>query len=185
MKRMLASSLVLIVFLVAVPAVAAPSVLIEPVRAEVDRNWLRDIRESRAKAGAIREDEARSMADDMARSFRDALDQALRAQGFQVVTAPSPGAVRVSARLDDVYVSAPENTASGAKSFTRQAGRATMHVQVRDAAGATLLESQQRSDAGDMGRLQRATNVSNRFWFDALFRDWSDEVAKELKQKAR
>jgi hypothetical protein len=180
----LATTLSLLATLLAAPALAAPPVLIEPVRAE-DKNWLYEIKESRAKAGAIREGEARKMADDMAKSFQDALDKALREQGFQVVSSPSPGVVRLSARLDEVYVSAPENTASGVKSFTRQTGRATMRVQARDAAGAVLMESQQRSDAGDMGRLQRATDVSNRFWFDALFRDWSDDVAKELRQKAR
>ena len=166
-------------------SLGAPPVLIEPVRAEVDKNWLYDIKESRAKAGAIREADARAMAADMAKSFQQALDKALRDQGFQVVTSPAPGTMRLSARLDDVYVSAPENTAAGVKALTRQTGRATLRVQAQDSAGTTIMKSEQRSDAGDMGRLQRATDVSNRFWFDALFRDWSDEVAKELRQKAR
>ena len=165
--------------------VAAPPVLIEPVKAQVDRNWLYEIKDSRAKAGAPREGDARAIADDMARNFQEALDKALRAHGFQVVNGPSGGAIRLTARLDDVYVSAPENTASGVTSFTRQTGRATLRVQARDASGAVVMQSEQRSDAGDMGRLQRATDVSNRFWFEALFRDWSEDIAKELKQNAR
>jgi hypothetical protein len=171
--------------LAACTAMAAAPILLEPVRAEVDKNWLYDIKESRAKAGAIREADARAMAADLAKSFQLALDKALREQGFQVVTSASPGAVRLSARLDDVYVSAPENTASGVTAFTRQTGRATLRVQAQDPAGAVVMKAEQRSDAGDMGRLQRATDVSNRFWFEALFRDWSQDVAKELKQKAR
>ena len=186
MKRKLFTALCsLAAAMAASSALAAPPVLIEPVRAEVDKSWLYDLKESRAKAGAIREADARAMAADMAKSFEQALDKALREQGFQVVTSPAPGAVRLSARLDDVYVRAPENTAAGVKAFTRQTGRATLRVQAQDAAGAVLMKSEQRSDAGDMGRLQRATDVSNRFWFEALFRDWSDDVAKELRQKAR
>ena len=180
---LLASSLVACLFLGT--AAAAPPVLIEPVKAQVDKNWLYEIKDSRAKAGATREGEARAIADDMARGFQEALDKSLRAHGFQVVNGPAGGALRLSARLDDVYVSAPENTASGVTSFTRQTGRATMRVQARDASGAVVMQSEQRSDAGDMGRLQRATDVSNRFWFEALFRDWSEDIAKELKQKAR
>jgi hypothetical protein len=185
MNRTLLAASSLAAALLACPVVAAPPVLIEPVKAEVDRNWLYDLRESRSKAGVIRESEARAIADDMAKSFQGALDRALREQGFQVVTSPSPGAVRLSARLDDLYVSAPENTAAGVTAFTRQTGRATLRVQAQEAGGAVLMKSEQRSDAGDMGRLQRATDVSNRFWFEALFRDWSEDVAKELKQKAR
>jgi hypothetical protein len=57
-------------------------------------------------------------------------------------------------------------------------------VRVLDAAGREIMRTEQRSDAGDMGRLQRATDVSNRFWFEALFRDWSADIAKELRLKA-
>jgi len=178
---LIASSL--LAFLAASTAVAAPPVLIEPVKAQVDKNWLYEIKDSRAKAGATREADARAMADDMARNFQVALDKSLRAHGFQVANGPTGGALRLTARLDDVYVSAPENTASGVTSFTRQTGRATLRVQARDASGAVVMQSEQRSDAGDMGRLQRATDVSNRFWFEALFRDWSEDVAKELKKK--
>jgi len=175
----------LVAAFLAAPAMAAPTVLIEPVRAEVDKNWLYEIKDSRAKAGALRESDARAMADEMARSLQAALDKALRDQGFDVVGAPSNAAVRLVATLDNLYVSAPENTGSGVTAFARLAGRATLRVQARDASGAVVMQSEQRADAGDMGHLQRATNVSNRFWFDDLFRDWSGEVARELKQKAR
>jgi hypothetical protein len=166
------------------PVLAASPVLIEPVTAQVDRNWLYEIRESRAKAGAPRESDARAMAADMARDFQATLDRTLRDQGFQVVAAPSPNAVRLVASIDDIVVSAPENTTAGVTAYTRQTGRATLRVRALDGAGKEILRAEQRSDAGDMGRLQRATDVSNRFWFEALFRDWSADIARELRQKA-
>src|SRR5687768_2765678 len=179
----LASSL--LAWLFAGGALATPPVLIEPVKAQVDKNWLYEIRDSRAKAGAPREGDARAMADDMARNFQATLDKTLREHGIEVVTSPSAGALRLAARLDDVYVSAPENMAAGVTGFARYAARATLRVQARDPSGAVIMQSEQRSEAGDMGRLQRATDVSNRFWLEALFRDWSVEIAKELKQKVR
>jgi hypothetical protein len=163
---------------------AAPPVLIETVGAQVDRNWLYEIRESRAKPGAARESDARAIAADMARDFQATLDKTLREQGFQVVSAPSAGAVKVVANIDDIYVSAPENTTAGVTAYTRQTGRATLRVRAIDPSGNVLMQAEERSDAGDMGRLQRATDVSNRFWFEALFRDWSADIAKQLKQKA-
>ena len=170
--------------LLAAPALAAPPVLIEPVKASIDGNWLREIRDSRAKAGAPRESDARAIADDLARNFQATLDKTLREQGLQVVDSASGGPVRLVASLEDVYVSAPENTAARVTAFTRQTGRATLRFQAVDASGKVLLRSEQRSDAGDMGRRQRATDVSNRFWFEALFRDWSADIAQELRQKA-
>ena len=186
MKRLLLRALpALAATLLSLPALAGPAVVVEPVRAEASKNWLYELRKSRGKAGAIREDDARRIADDMGRSFQAALEGALRDEGFEVLGSASAGALRLSARLDDVFVSAPENTAPGVASFTRATGRATLHVQARDAAGAVLMQVEQRSEAGDLGRLRRASDVSNRFWFDALFRGWSGEVAKQLKQKAR
>jgi hypothetical protein len=167
------------------PALAASPVLVDPVRAEVDKNWLYDIKDSRARPGALRESDARDIAAEMARSLQSALDAALREQGVEVATAAGPGVVRLSARIENLRVNAPENQASGVTNLARYAGHATLLAEARDANGAVLLSSELPADAGDTGRLQRASDVSNRFWFDALFRDWSSGVARELKQKAR
>ena len=166
------------------PAIASPPVLVEPVRAQVDRNWLYEIKESRAKAGAPRESDARALADQMARDFQATLEKTLRDQGFQLSATPAAGSIGLAASLDDVYVSAPENTTAGVSAYTRQTGRATLRVRAVDATGKVIMQMEQRSDAGDMGRLQRATDVSNRFWFEALFRDWAAEIARDLKRKA-
>ena len=180
--RLLAPSL--LAALVAVPGFAASPVLIEPVGAQVDRNWLYEIREARTKAGAPRESDAREIAAEMARDFQSTLGKTLRDHGFQVVSVPADNVVRVVASIDDIYVSAPENTTVAVTAYTRQTGRATLRMRALDASGKVLLQAEQRADAGDMGHLQRATDVSNRFWFEALFRDWSTDIAKQLKQKA-
>lgn len=166
------------------PALPAPPVVIEPVKASLDKSWVYEIRESRAKAGAPRQGDAQAIADDLARNFQATLDRTLRDHGFQIATGPSGATVRVVARLEDVYVSAPENTSAGVTAFTRQSGRATLRLEATDGSGKVLMRSEQRSDAGDTGRLQRATDVANRFWFEALFRDWSADIAKELKRKS-
>ena len=164
---------------------AGPAVVIEPVKAQVDRNWLYDLKDSRAKAGAISESDVRRIADEMAASLQTELEKALRAQGFDVVS-DGAGAVRLAARIDDLKVNAPDSQAAGVRSFTREAGRATLRAEARDAGGAVVLKTEERADAGDPGaRLQRSSDVNNRFWFDALFRDWAAGVARELKAKAR
>ena len=185
--RNLVAAASILTALASVPAeVAAQNrVAIEPVGANIDRQWLYEIKESRGKARAVTEHDARRIATDMAASLQRELDRALRAEGFDVVPAAEAGVVRVAARIDNLYVNAAEVSSVGVKSFTREAGRATLHAEARNAVGAVVLQSEERAHAGDTGGLRYTTDVSNRFWFDAIFRDWSVALARDLKAKAR
>ena len=171
-------------FSFATAALAGPAVVVEPVTARVDRNWLYDLRDARTKPGTLSEAEVNRMAADMSASLRTELDKALRAQGFDVV-AGGAGAVRLVASIEELRVNAPDRQAAGVRSYSREAGRATLHAEARDAAGNVLLKTQERADAGDSGGpFQRADDVTNRFWFDAMFREWAAGVAKQLRAKS-
>jgi hypothetical protein len=179
------AALALVAGVFAGPALAGPAVSLEPVQAQVDRNWLYDLKDSRAKPGAISEAQVRKIADDMAAGLQAELGKALLAEGFELA---SPGAARVRlvARIDNLRLNAPDSQAAGVHTYSREAGRATLSAEARDASGAVVLKTEERAEAGDSGgRLQRASEVSNRFWFDAMFREWAAGVARELKAKAR
>ena len=178
-------SIALALLSLASAAIAAPGVVVEPVKAQVDRNWLYDVRESRAKPGSVSEADVDRIAADMASSLRSELDKALRAQGFDVVPGGA-GTVRLTASIEELRVNAPDRQAAGVRSYSREAGRAMLRAEARDATGAVLLQSQERAEAGDSGgRFQRADDVTNRFWFEAMFRDWATGIAKELRAKSR
>ena len=168
----------------ALPAVAQQRVLVDPIRANLDRDWLYEIKESRGKAHAVTERQARDIAADMAASLERELHSALRAQGFEVVPAAGPGVVRLAVSLDDLYVNAVESGAAGSRNLTREAGRATLRAEARNPAGAVVLASEERANAGDTGKLRYTTDVSNRFWFDSTFRNWSATLARDLRTKA-
>jgi hypothetical protein len=162
---------------------AAQRVAMEPVKANLDRDWLYEIKESRGRASAVTEADARRIAADMAASLQKELEGALREHGLEVAPAPA-ASLRLVVSIDNLYVNAAESGAPGVKSFTREAGRATLRAEARDAKGAVIFSSEQQTHAGDTGRLRYTTDVSNRFWFDAAFRGWSAEVARGLKAKA-
>ena len=169
----------------ALSAAAAPEpprVLIAPVQVAFDKNWLPDMNSSRGRTDRVNAQDVGRIAADMAASLQAALAEAVRARGFEVVSAPAPGVVRLSATIQDLYVNAPEGHSPGlSKTFVREAGRATLRAEGRDAAsGAVRLQTERSATAGDTGRLERATDVSNSFWFDAMFRNWAREVANEL-----
>lgn len=169
----------------AAPSPAARRVVIEPVQVTFDKNWLTRMNEARGRVPVMSAEDANRIAADFAASLHGALGEALRARGFEVVSAPSPDALRLSARIEDLYVNAPERRDPGiTKAFVREAGRATLLAEGRDASGAVRMHNERRGTAGDTGRLARATDVSNRFWFDALFRNWANEVAAEMSERA-
>lgn len=166
-------------------AAQATRVVIEPVQVTFQRDWLARVNDSRGRVPSLREDNARRLAADFAASLQQALDEALRAQGFEVVPQSAPGALRLSARIDELYINAPDVPSSSVtRTFVRDAGRATLRAEGRDASGAVRMHAEWRATAGDTGRLTRASDVANRYWFDALFRDWAREVAAELKDRA-
>lgn len=167
-----------------VSAESRRAVVIAPVQVAFDRSWLPNMNQSSGRTHFVAAEDARRIAADMAASLHDALDEAVRARGFEVVSS-APDALRLSASIEDLYVNAPDIQAPGiTKTFVREAGRATLRAEGRDASGAVRLQSEHRGTAGDTGRLYRASNVTNRFWFDSLFRNWANEVAAELSQRA-
>ncbi len=169
---------------IAASAESRRAVVIAPVQVAFDKNWLPNMNPSRGRTHSVDAEDARRIAADMAASLHSALDEAVRARGFDVVSS-APGALRLSASIEDLYVNAPDVQAPGiTKTFVREAGRATLRAEGRDAGGAVRLQSEHRGTAGDTGHLSRASNVTNRFWFDALFRNWANEVAAELSQRA-
>lgn len=160
-------------------------VVIEPVQVTFERDWLARVNEPRGRVPSLREDDARRLANDYAASLQQALEAALRARGFEVVPHPAPDALRISARIDELYINAPDAPSTSlTQSYVRDAGRATLRAEGRDASGAVRIQDEWRATAGDTGRLMRASDVSNRYWFDALFRNWAREVATKLDDRA-
>jgi hypothetical protein len=164
-----------------------PRVAIAPVEVAFDKGWLADMNRGRSRSHAVAEEDARRIATDLAADLHKALGDAVRARGFEVVGPGAVAALRLSARIDDLYVTAPDLPSPGiTRTYVREAGRATLRVEGRDDGGVVRLQAERHGTAGDHMRLERASNVTNRYWFDALFRSWAGEVAAELgKSQAR
>jgi hypothetical protein len=57
-----------------------------------------------------------------------------------------------------------------------------LRLEARDAVTGTLVgQVVDRDTAREVGRFDRATRVSNNFWFEAMFRQWAVNCAKEFE----
>jgi len=164
-------------------------VAIDPVQVSFRKDWNRDFVDPHASIRRLSAEDARRIAEDAGANMSRALIDAFRARGYEVVSAPGPGVLRLTPSVTDLYVNAAEELATGGttKSFTKDAGEATLVLEVRDGASGALLgrvvdrrtaretKGTQRSD------LRRTTEVSNNFWFDQSFRQWAGACIKEFE----
>ena len=158
-------------------------VLIDPVRAEIRGDWQKNLNYTRNVSRWVRPDDARLIAAEAASSLESALAEAFKARGYEGTAAPEPGVLRLSPSVADLYVNAPDRFSPWTtKTFTRDAGQATLLLEARDAvSGALLARVVHHGTAREISRLNAASDVSNRFWFDTLFRRWTADCIAEFE----
>jgi hypothetical protein len=162
------------------------AVMIDPVTVEFSKDWNRSVNDPRYTT-RIRPEDAQRIADLTTGSVGDILAAALTQRGYQIVTAPGPGVLRLSPHVTDLYVNAPDVFPPGVtRSFARDAGEATVTLEARDATNGTLVAViSDHATAQDMLRLSRATDVSNAFWFEGMFKRFAANGVDVLKNPPR
>ncbi len=155
-------------------------VLIEPVRVEFSKDWLNYVNDPRYVV-RLTDDDVRTIRNDTTANVVGIVADAFKARGYEIVTAPGADVLRVSPIITELYVNAPNVFPPGiTRAFARDAGEATMILEVRDGASGSLLAvMSEHGIAQDMMRFTRATQVTNTFWFDGFYkRVASDGVAQ-------
>ena len=158
-------------------------VLIDPVRAEVSSDWQKNLNYSRNVSRWVGPDDVKRATADAASSLESVIAQTYSARGYEIAAAPEPGVLRITASIADLYVYAPDRYSPWTvKTFTRDAGQATLLLEARDAVTGTLLARvMHRGIAREVTRVNTASDVTNRFWFDALFRRWTADCIAEFE----
>jgi len=157
-------------------------VLIDPVRAEIRGDWQKNLNYTRNVSRRVGPDDAQRIAADVASTLESTIAETYKARGYEIAAAPEPGVLRLSARIADLYVNAPDRFSPWTvKTFTRDAGQATLVLEARDAVSGTLLARVvHRGIAREISRINTASDVSNRFWFETLFRRWTADCIAEF-----
>jgi uncharacterized protein DUF3313 len=158
-------------------------VLIDPVRAEIRGDWQKNLNYTRNVSRWVGPEDAQRIAADVASTLESTIAETYKARGYEIAAAPEPGVLRLSARIADLYVNAPDRFSPwNVKTFTRDAGQATLLLEARDAVSGTLLARVvHHGIAREISRINMAGDVSNRFWFEALFRRWTADCIAEFE----
>lgn len=159
-------------------------IMVDPPSAELQKGWLKHINSQRDLTRWLTPSDAQRITDTAAGAMQTAVAQAFTAKGYETVAEAGPGVLRLSPRVSDLYVNAPDIYSPGIQvGVVRDtAGTATMVLEARDALTGTLLGRViDRGTASEVRHFDRATTVSNDFWFEAVFRQWAQNVATALE----
>lgn len=156
-------------------------VMIDPVPVEFRGDWLRNMNYTRNVTRPIGPEAVQRIAEETASSVESSVAEAFKARGYEITAAPGQGVLRLSPSVTDLYVNAPERLSPWrTKTFTRDVGEAVLLLEAR-VSGTLLGRVVHRGTAQQMGRLTRASDVSNRLWFDAMFRRWAVNCVAEFE----
>jgi hypothetical protein len=164
-------------------------VIIAPSEVAFQKNWLRDMNnQSMSLSQRLSDKDAQKILEAARSGFDEIWAEAFKASGYEVVSAPGNDVLKLAPAVFDLYINAPDvPTAGRTKSYTVEAGQASLSLDVRDSVSGTLLGRviDKRTAGTDMGRMQWTTSVSNRADFGQLYKKWAKIAADGLSELAK
>lgn len=160
-------------------------VMIDPTEVAFHKDWLKDM--NRAGTSLSRQVSDQDAAEILAAArsnFDDIFQAAFTQAGYPVVTAAGPDVLRIRTGVINLYLNAPDvQTAGRSRSYTANAGEATLFIEFRDSTTLALLgRVLDRRETHDSGAMQMATRVSNLSDFRMLFKDWASVATAGIEE---
>jgi hypothetical protein len=161
-------------------------VMLDPTEIAFQRNWQRNFnsRTVRGLSGRITDSDIEQMVNDGGKAATDIFTQAFNTGGFPVVADPGPDVLRVRTAVVNLTVTSPDRmTAGRSRTYSGEAGTATLVIEARDSvSGALLGRAVDAQVAGDSSIFLNRTAMSNRADFRALAQRWARTAVSGLQQ---
>ena len=151
------------------------------------KNWQRDYNDTtRDLTRQIDDGDAQKILNAARTGVVEVFNKVFTQGGYQVVTSPGPDVLRVQTAVINLDVVAPDTMSAGrSRTFSRDAGSATLAVEVRDStSGALLGTAVDTREIGDTMPYVR-NSVTNTSDFSRAFERWAKislDGLNELKQ---
>jgi hypothetical protein len=157
------------------------NVVLDPVQVAFDKDWDPN-RDTRSVSRRLSTADMQEIKDEMASEFRRIFAEQLAAGGYDVVAKPLDDTLRVSAALADVYINAPDTmTAGRTRTYTMNAGRMTLVMELRDGpTGQLLARVVDRHVGSETGYLETTNSVTNSAEFRRAVTAWAKRLVTGL-----
>jgi hypothetical protein len=159
-------------------------VILDPTEIAFEKNWKRDYNSDQASiSNQVSDRDIARMADEGRKGAAEILQKAYTAGGYPVVTDPAADVLRVRTALIDITVSAPDvDSPMNVRTYSRDAGGATLVVEARDSLTGSLLGRAVDSRTIDDFSMEWRNRVSNRSDFSRQIETWAKNSVKGLDE---
>ena len=159
--------------------------MFDTVEVAFKKDWAKNYnRDAATLSQRITQDDMERIAAAARDTFTEVFTEAYKTAGLELVTAPGPDVLRIRPGVVDLYVNAPDTMTSGrSRTYTMEAGEATLFLEVRDSTtGALLGRALDRRATRNSGTAQISNSVTNLSDFRVLFKRWADDSVKGFKE---
>ena len=155
---------------------------VDPTEVAFNKDWMKNMNDRRDVSRMVTDEKAQEILTAARTNFNDIFNEAFTKAGYTVATAPGPDVLRVRAGVINLYINAPDVMAAGrSKSYTANAGEATLVIEARDSmSGALLSRVLDRRETREMAGMMQTTSVTNVADFRSLFKSWASIATKGL-----
>jgi hypothetical protein len=159
--------------------------MVDPTEVAFHKDFLKNQSRSGSRLTTRIDDQEAAEILQAARSnFSDIFNEVFTEAGYQIVTAPGPDVLRVSTGVLNLYLNAPDTMEAGrTRTYTANAGEATLVIEVRDSSSNALLgRVLDRRATVDTGTMQMSSRVTNLSDFRSLFKRWAKNSVDGLAE---
>ena len=157
-------------------------VILDPTEIAFEKNWKRDYNnDTRSPSMEITDKDIERIIEEGRKGAGDILRKAYTEGGYPVVAEPAADVLRVRTALVDITVTAPDIDTPGiVRSYSRDAGGATLVVEARDSLTGSLLGRAVDSRTIDDFSMEWRNRVTNRQDFGRQVETWAKNSVKGL-----
>lgn len=148
------------------------------------KNWQRD--QNRAQPFKIRTEDMERIKSELSDMFNEVFTEELTTNGGYVMTGETgENVMRIVPHIVDLDVYAPDTmrTAGSTRSYTEQAGRMTLKLEIYDSlTGDLIATASHRQEAPRRGYMQWTNSVSNRAEARRMLQRWATGLRERLDE---
>jgi hypothetical protein len=164
------------------------SVMLDPTEIAFEKNWQRDYNSTTRGLGTrVTDQDIERAVSESSQSATEVFQQAFAAGGYPIAAAPGPDVLRVRTGIMNIRVTSPDTMSAGrSRSYSAEAGSATLVVEARDSvSGALLGRAVDSKLAGDTSFMMSRSRATNRSDFRRLAQDWAKVAVNGLNELKR
>jgi hypothetical protein len=157
--------------------------MVDPTQTAFHKDWIKSQNDQRDISRKVDAEHAQEILEAARTNFADVFTEEFSKGGYAIVDQPGPQVLRVTPGVLNLYVNAPDVMSGGrSRSYTANAGEATMVLELRDSQTNALLGRvvDQRQTHESLG-MQMSNSVTNRADFRMLFKSWATASVKGLE----